>query len=153
MPADRNIPELVEPIQRIRAVAILPAAPAWETSAWFPCAGFHWLSLYIHYQQGLAGGAVSFYLLFRPGPITPGAALGSFQMSAYAVGPVVAGADTASLLQREMVTYTSTAAAAEGSIFGPIAIRGTAEYFALACTETGVPGTPGNLGIDVQMAV
>jgi len=74
-------------------------------------------------------------------------------MSAYAVGPVVAGADTASLLQREMVTYTSTAAAAEGSIFGPIAIRGTAEYFALACTETGVPGTPGNLGIDVQMAV
>lgn len=153
MPANRNIPELVEPIQRIRAVDALPAAGAWEIGAWFPCAGFHWLSLYIHYQRGAAGGAVEFYLLFRPGPITPGAALGTFQMSAYAVGPVVVGADTASQLQRESVTYTSTGAAAEGPIFGPIALRGTAEYFAINCRETGVPGTPGNFGVDVQMAV
>lgn len=153
MPENRNIPELVEPVQRVRAVAVLPAAPAWEYGAWFPCAGFHWLSLYIHYQRGGAGGAVEFYLTFRPGPVTPGAALGTFQMSAYAVGPVVAGADTASLLQREVVTYTSTGAAAEGPIFGPIELRGTAEYFALACRETGVPGAPGNFGVDVQMAV
>ena len=153
MPANRNIPELVEPIQRVRTVGILPAAGAWEISAWFACGGFHWLTLYIHYQQGAAGGAVNFHLLFRPGPITPGAALGSFQMSAYAVGPVVAGVDTASLLQREAVTYTSTGVAAEGPIFGPIELRGTAEYFALACRETGVTGTPGNFGIDVQMAV
>jgi len=153
MPADRNIPELVEPIQRVRAVAALPAAGAWETGAWFACGGFHWLTLYIHYQRDAAGGAVDFYLLFRPGPVTPGAALGSFQMSAYAVGPIVAGADTVSLLQREAVTYTSTAAAAEGPIFGPIAIHGTAEHFALACRESGMPGAPGNFGIDVQMAV
>ena len=45
------------------------------------------------------------------------------------------------------------AAAAEGFAWGPIAIRSTVEDFAVAMRETGVPGTPGNFGIDVQMAV
>lgn len=153
MPANRNIPDLTPPRVRVRVTAALPAAGAWETSAWFPCAGFHWLTLYLEYQRGAAGGAVEFYLLFRPGELTPGLAKGTYRMSVYAVGPVVAGADTASLLQRETVTYTSTAAASEGPIFGPLELRGTAEDFAVVMRETGVPGNPGDCGIDVQMAV
>lgn len=153
MPANRNIPDLSPPRVRVRATAVLPAAPAVTTSAWFPCSGFHWLTLYLEYEQGAANGAVTFYLLFRPGELTPGLAKGAYRMSAYAVGGVAAGADTASLTQREGVTYTSTAAGAEGFIFGPIAIRGTVEDFAVVMTESGVPGTPGEFGIDVQMAV
>lgn len=153
MPANRNIPELVEPIVRVRATAVLPAAPAVETSAWISCAGFHWLTFYFTYQRGLANGAVEWYLLFRPGPITPGAVLGSYRMSAYDVGAVVAAADTVSLVQCETVTYTSVAAASRGFTWGPIEIRGTVEDFAVVMTESGVPGTPGDFGIDVQMAV
>ena len=151
MPANRNIPALSPPRVRVRATA--PIAAAWFIVDWMPCAGFHWMSFYFEYVQGAAGGAVEWYLLFRPGELIPGLAKGSYPMSAYAVGPVVVGANTASLVQWERVTYTSTAAGPEGFSWGPIAIRGTVEDFAVAMRETGVPGTPGQFGIDVQMAV
>ena len=152
MPADRNIPNLTIPLVRIRATAIL--TDVWFIDAWTSCSGFHWMTFYFTYERGDAGGAVEFYLWFRPGEITPGAGLAlGYPMSAYAVGPIVAGANTASLVQRERVTYTSTAGGAEGFTWGPIAIRGTVEHFCVAMRETGVPGTPGQFGIEVQMAV
>ena len=150
---NRNIPELSIPIVRVRLTAALEDAGAWATSDWISCSSFYWLTCYFEYEQGAADGAVEWYLEFRPGPITPGATLGAYPMSAYAVGPVVAGADTASLVQRERVTYTSTAAGAEGFAWGPVAIQGTVEDFRLWSRETGVVGTPGDFGCDVEMAV
>lgn len=152
MPADRNIPNLATPLVRLRVTAIL--TDVWFIDAWTSCSGFHWMTFYFTYVQAAADGAVEFYLLFRPGEITPGAGLAlGYPMSAYDVGPVIAGADTASLVQRERVTYTSTAAGAEGFTWGPIEIRGTVEDFCVAMREIGVPGTPGQFGIEVQMAV
>ena len=154
MPANRNIPNLTIPRVRIRVTAVLPAAPAVETSAWTSCSGFNWLTLYLTYDAAAANGAVTFYLLFRPGELTPGLGFGTgYRMTAYAVGGVAAGVDTASLIQREAVTYEAITLNPEGFVWGPIAIRGTVEEFAVVMTESGVPGTPGSFGIDVQMAV
>ena len=74
-------------------------------------------------------------------------------MSAYAVGVVAAGADTASLIQRENATYTSTGAAAEAVAWGPIALRGTVEDLRIVANETGDNANPGNFGVDIQFAV
>ena len=74
-------------------------------------------------------------------------------MSAYAVGPVVTGFDTASLIQREVVSYRATGAAAEGFVWGPIALRGTVEDLRIVANETGDINNPGVFGVDVQFAV
>ncbi len=154
MPADRNIPELTVPVVAIRADIALPIlAEAPETTAWFSCSNFSWLTLYLTYTRGAGGGAVEFYLDWRHAPVTVGAAVGAYQMTAESVGVVAAGADTASLVQRENVTYTATGAAAESFAWGSVEIRGTAEDFRIVMRESGVTGTPGNFAINAQMAV
>lgn len=79
--------------------------------------------------------------------------LGVFSMSAYAVGVVVAGADTASLIQRESVTYTSVGALTEAIVWGPIALQGTVERLRFVADETGDEDNPGDFGVDVQFSV
>ena len=74
-------------------------------------------------------------------------------MSAYAVGPVVAGADTASMIQREVASYRAVGAAAEGFVWGPLALRGTVEDLRMVANETGDVNNPGGFAVAVQFAV
>ena len=60
---------------------------------------------------------------------------------------VAAGADAASLEQRESILYTSTASGAETSVFGPLELDGTVERLRVACAEVGAVATPGPVEI------
>lgn len=143
-----NEPALIPNNVRIRAAAALPPAGADWTSAWIPCRNFLWATFYIQYQRGGAAGAVTFHLEFRIARYA-----GAYPMSAYAVGVVAAGADTASIIQREVVTYTAVGAGAEAVIWGPIAMRAGVEDLRMVANETGNAGSPGTFGVDVQFSV
>ena len=143
-----NVPALLPNNVRIRAADTLPAAGAdWE-SDWIPCRNFMWATFYVHYQRGAAGGAVTFHLEFRIARYG-----GVYPMSAYAVGVVAAGVDTASLIQRENATYTTLAGPAEAVAWGPIELRGTVEDVRIVANETGDNANPGEFGVDVQFSV
>ena len=145
-----NEPALVPNNVRMRVVAALPAAGAdWE-SDWIPCRNFLWATFYMHYDRAVAAaiGEVTFHLEFRIALFG-----GAFSMSAYAVGGVAAGVDTASLIQREVVSYRATGAAAEGFVWGPLALRGTVEDLRMIANETGDANNPGDFGVAVQFAV
>ena len=145
-----NVPALVPNNVRMRVAAALPAAGAdWE-SDWIPCRNFMWATFYLHYDRAVAAavGEVTFHLEFRIARYA-----GTYPMSAYAVGAVVAGADTASLIQREVASYQATGADAEGFVWGPIALAGTVEDLRFVANETGDVDNPGDFGVDVQFSV
>lgn len=129
-----------------RALAAVLITNAVQFTDWIPARGFDFLTIFVHYQRGLAGGAVELQL-----EVQDSLHLGTYQQSAFGVGAVAAGADTASNIQRQDVTYGAVGAAAEGTVWGPIEIRGTIEAWRIGYVETGVPGTPGDLGLDWQM--
>ena len=108
----------------MKAAATLEAAGAWDTPTEVACAGFDWVMLYFTYTRGAAGGAMDFYMDVSPYSANVAGVEDWFNQSAYAVGAVVAGADTTSAVQREIVTYGSTAGAAEMWAFGPVRLDG-----------------------------
>jgi len=137
-----------------RASAALPAAGAWETS---PTELFvseaSWLTIFLTYTRGAAGGAYDWQLEVSPYAITADVPAGAQEwgdVTAYAVGAVVAGVDTQSQMQEEYVNYGSTGAAAEMNVFGPIHLGGAVERIRIRCRETGVVGTPGTLQIEIM---
>ncbi|MCJ7557507.1 MAG: hypothetical protein MUP90_11440, partial [Gammaproteobacteria bacterium] len=65
--------------------------------------------------------------------------------------PVLAGADTTSLVQRELQSYTSQGAAAEDFSFGPIALNSTIERIRVIARESGDTANPGTLQITAEM--
>ena len=129
-----------------RALAAGLITNAVQFTDWVPARGFDFLTIFIHYERGAAGGAVEMQLQVRDS-----LHLGTYQQSAFGVGAVAAGADTASNIQRQDGTYGAVAAGAEGTVWGPIEIRGNIEDWRIGYVETGVPGTPGDLGLDWQM--
>lgn len=134
---------------RIRATAALPAAGAWYTSDWHFCKGASFLTLYMEYDAVIAGNAFAFYLDFSPCPPFEGV----YGMSGYQMGPVVAGADIQSGVQREVGNYTATGLPAEAFPFGPIELRNTVYKFRVWAHETGNVGNPGSFGCDAQLGV
>jgi len=134
---------------RIRATAALPAAGNWYTSEWHFCKGVSFLTLYIEYDAVIAGNSFAFYLDWSPCPPFEGV----YGMSGYQMGPVAAGVDIQSLIQREVINYTPTGLAAEAFAFGPIELRGTAYKFRVWAHETGNVGNMGSFGCDAQLAV
>ena len=129
-----------------RALAAGAITAAVQSTDWVPARGFDFLTIFVHYQRGAANGAVTMELETRDSGYA-----GTYQQSAFGVGGVAVNVDTASNIQRQTVTYGATAAAAEGTVWGPIEIRGTIESWRIGYVESGVPGTPGILGIDWQM--
>lgn len=139
----------------LRASAALPAAGAWDAT---PVESFSTnakdLTLFFTYEREGAGGAfdwqleVAAYSVAAPAPA--GAAEWTTE-SIYASGAVVAGADTTSLVQRELQTYTATGAAAEDFVYGPIELNGTIERIRIRARESGNVGAPGTLQITGQM--
>lgn len=140
----------VEPLAIARASAALAAAGAWDAApTTIVTAGADRLTLFCNYTRGAAGGAVDIQILASPYSLTAGAPAGAAEwvtMTIYDAGAVVAGADTQSLMQREYLTYTSQAAAAEAFTYGPLDISGI-ERIQVRARESGVVGTPGTCQI------
>jgi len=129
-----------------RALAAVAITNAVQFTDWIPARGFDFLTIFIHYERGAVGSAVELQLEVQDSLYG-----GTYQQSAFGVGAVAVNVDTASNIQRQTVTYGATAAGAEGTVWGPIEIRGNIEVWRIGYVETGVPLTPGTLGLDWQM--
>ena len=143
-------------VQEARANAVLPAAPAWDaTPTAMVCAYFDNVTLSFTYTRGDAGGAFNWQIETSPYSVVGNVPAGASEWiteAIYASGGVAAGADTTSLVQRELESYTSQGAAAEDFSFGPIELNGTVERIRVRAQESGAIGTPGTLQIEAVFA-
>ena len=130
-----------------RAAAILLAAGAWDVAPLeISVAGFRWLTLFLTYTRGAAGGAVDFQA--ESSPNSADTVLEDwFTQTLYAPGVMAAGTDIVSRVQRELITYLATGAAAENFVFGPIEIGGAVERMRVRARESGDVANPGNIAI------
>ena len=139
-------------VQEARANAVLPAAPAWDaTPTEMVCAYFDNVTFNFTYTRGGAGGAFNWQIETSPYSVVANAPAGAAEWvteAIYAIGGVAAGADTTSLVQHELQSYTALTAAAEDFTFGPVALNGTIERIRVRARESGVVGTPGTLQIE-----
>jgi len=139
----------------LRASAALAAAGAWDAAPTeTPCAFVDNLTLSFTYTRGAAGGGFDWQLetsIYAVVGNVPAGAAEWVTQSIYAAGGVVAGADTTSLVQRELQSYTSQGAAAEDFSYGPIELNSTIERIRVRARESGVVGTPGTLQITAEM--
>jgi hypothetical protein len=139
----------------LRASAALPAAGAWDTAPTeSPVANADNMTLSFTYTRGAAGGAFDWQLEVSIYAVTANVPAGASEWvteSLYAAGAVAAGADTTSLVQRELQSYTSQGAGAEDFVFGPIVLDRTIERVRVRARESGVVGTPGTLSIVAEI--
>ena len=132
----------------VRAAAALLAAGAWDAAPTeIPIIAADYFTLYFTYTRGAAGGAFDFQIQYSPYSADLAGVEDWFDASAYAIGAVVSGADTQSLIQAEYVTFQSQGATAENFIYGPIRLERTIERIRVLCRESGVVGDPGELHI------
>ena len=138
-----------------RASAALLAAGAWDTAPTeFFCSGANTMRIQFTYTRGAAGGAFDFQIessIYAVAANVPAGAGEWADPSVEAVGAVVAGVDTQSLVQDGYDTFTSSGAAAETFTYGPVQLNGTLERIRIPCRESGVVGTPGTLAVVVEM--
>lgn len=128
----------------VRAAAALAGAGAWDAAPTeFSVAGFRWITLYISYTRGAAGGAMDFQVESSPYSADVVGAESWFDQSEFAPAILAAGVDSASRIQRETVTYAATGAAIENFVYGPIEFGSSVERMRIPCRESGVVGTPG----------
>ena len=135
-------------VQEARALAVLPAAGAWDAAPTeMPCPSFDYVLLYISYTEGaVVGGALD--IRIDVSPDSTGTVW--HQGTAYSTGAVVGGADTNSAFQRENITYDPTGVAREYFVFGPVALNGTVERIRVVARESGQMGTPGTCQIEAR---
>jgi hypothetical protein len=143
-------------VQAARASAALPAAGAWDAAPTeMACPYFENATFNFTYTRGAAGGAFDFQIEASPYSVAANAPAGASEWitaAIYAGGAVVAGADTTSLVQRELESYASQGAAAEDFSFGPIDLGGTVERIRIRARESGAVGTPGTLQVEAVFA-
>ena len=143
-------------VQEARASAALAAAGAWDaTPTEMPAPYFQDMTLSFTYTRGAAGGAFDFQIETSPYSIVGNVPAGASEwitQAIYASGAVAAGADTTSLVQRELESFTSQGAAAEDFSYGPIGLKGTVERVRVRARESGVVGTPGTLQIEATFS-
>ena len=146
--ATSYLPTQIDRYQVVRAAAVLAAAGAFDATPTELYTGdFEFVTLYITYTRGAAGGAVNWLLEVSPRTADAAGVEDWFQTAILAGGAVAAGADTTSQTQREDIQYTSTAAGAETFVYGPVELRGTVERIRVPCAESGAVGTPGTCHI------
>lgn len=132
----------------VRAAAALLGGGAWDaTPTEFSVANAHWITLYITYTRAAAGGAIDIQAQWSPYAVLTAGVENWFTQSLYSAGAVAGGADSQSRVQREYVTYSSTAVGAETIAYGPIRIEGTVERLRVACRESGAVANPGTVHI------
>ena len=104
------------------------------------------------YTRGALNGAFDFQLqlsLYSVAANAPAGAGEWMDESLYASGIVAAGADTTSLVQAEIQSFTSQGAAQEVFVYGPIALS-SIERLRIPARESGVVGTPGTLQVTAE---
>lgn len=137
-----------QPLQEARAAAVLEAAGAFDPNPTeLECSYADFVTFYITYTRGAAGGDVQWYIETSPYTADQAGVEDWFRSSVFAAGGVVSGADTLSNLQRGNVEYGSQGAPAENVVYGPIALHKTAERVRFVAAESGVVGTPGTLHV------
>ena len=139
----------------LRAFAALPAAPAWDATPIEQNIAFgQEIILTFTYTRLAVGGAFDFQIqtsIYSIAALVP-AGMNEWETeSLYAAGAVAAGADSQSRIQREYQTYQATLGVAESFSFGPMNING-AERIRVFARESGVPGSPGSLGIAMEVS-
>ena len=155
--ADRRIfnPNFIPLLINARVSAALAAAGAWDaTPVEFPVCGMSNMTLHRVYTRDAVGGAYDFQIFYSPysvAGLVPAGGAEWVAMDLYEAGLIVAGADAASLDQRETITYTSQGAAAEAAVFGVIELRQTIERVRIRARESGAVGDPGTLQIQVTL--
>lgn len=131
-----------------RATAALPAAGAWDaTSTVITTAGMDHALIQCAYQRGAANGA--FEIAVWVSPDSSGANWA--QTTIYDAGAVAINTDTTSSIQREGIEYGAVGAGVEAVVYGPLHLAGAVERMYIAARETGVVGTPGTLGVFVNL--
>jgi hypothetical protein len=139
----------------LRISAALPAAGAWDaTPIESFTSGARWLNLAFTYTRGAAGGAFDFQIetsIYAVAARVPTGASEWITQAIYAAGAVVAGADTTSLVQRELESYGSQGAAVEDFGYGSLDFGRTVERVRIRARESGVVGTPGTLQITGEL--
>jgi len=137
----------------LRVSAALAAVGAWDAT---PIESFSNqvlnASLHFTYTRGAAGGAFDWQIevsIYSVAAIVPAGAAEWVTMGLYAAGPVALGVDSHSRIQRDYVTYGSTAAGAEDVDTPMIALGGVYERIRVRARESadGIVGTPGTLQI------
>jgi len=137
-----------------RASAALPDAGAWDTATEFFVSGANTMRVHFTYTRGAAGGAFDWQIessIYSLAANVPAGAGEWADPSVEAVGAVVAGADTQSLVQDGYDTFTSSGAAAETFTYGPVQLNGTVERCRIPCRESGDVQTPGTLAVVVEL--
>jgi len=139
-------------VQEARVSAALAAAGAWDaTPVEMVCVYFDSVTLSFTYTRGAAGGAFDFQIEVSPYSVVGNVPAGASEWvteSIYAAGAVAAGADTTSLVQRELESYTATGAGAEDFAYGPVSLGGTIERIRVRARESGNVGAPGTLQVE-----
>lgn len=139
-------------VQTVRASAAVAAA--WDTDPLLElvCTPFFYVTFYMSYTRGAAGGAFDFRLEVSPYSADVAGVEDWFQQGIIAGGVVATNADTTSLTQRELVTYGATAAAIENVVYGPVELQATVERLRMPCRESGDEQSPGTLHILAKFA-
>jgi len=139
----------------LRASAALEAAGAWDAA---PTESFSRnvksLMITFTYTRDGAGGAFDWQLwtsIYSVAALVPAGAEEWNAPAIYASGAVAAGADTTSLVQRELESYEATGVGAETFTYGPISLSGTVERIRVRARESGAVGTPGTLQITAEL--
>ena len=134
-------PAITNPVT-LRTSAALPAAGAWDATPLSAIVGTtSRINLYFEYTRGAAGGAVDWKI-----ETALPAGTEWYQTTIESPGIMVAGSDIQSYVQRNHRTYTSTGAAIERFVYGPIEIE-AAEQFRVVARESGVVGNPGTFEV------
>jgi hypothetical protein len=144
MAHDRPIVGNYLDLQVFRAAAILPAAGAYDAAPLaLDCPEFNFLTLFLTYTAGAAGGSVRFYV--EVSPDSAGATW--FRATLYQGGVLAAGVDVSSNLQRETHLYTAVGVGAEPVVFGPLVLQSGIQRIRIPCAEVGVILAPGNAAL------
>jgi len=138
-----------------RVSAVLLGAGAWDVAPLeIVTAGAERATLHFTFTRGGAAGAFDFQIqasaFSLDALISTGAAIWSTQ-ALYAAGALAAGVDTTSATQRELITYTATAAPAESFVYGPFALSNV-ERLRIMARESGNLAAPGTLQIELRIA-
>jgi len=105
-------------------------------SAEFSVAGFTHILLFFRYTRNAIGiGGFTFIIETSPFAIDQTVYEDWYQSALYEAGNLAPGSDVNSNIQREEFNYSSTSAADEGFIYGPIAIQGNIERMRISAVE------------------
>lgn len=149
MPKEHPISDVYLDQQTARVYAVLEAAGAWDaTPIVMPCAGFDDLTLYFSYTEGEQAADGAFEFKIEISPDSTGAIW--HQSTALGVGAIALGVDTESSIQAEDIEYGATGATIERFAYGPLALEASIERIRIFGRESGIVGTPGDLGIEAR---